>query len=272
VRNGSLDQVTEDHSLVAELVRSGRLTPDEAESHPHRSVITRALGTEPDVDVDTFFVEPQAGDVFLLCSDGLTTMVGGPGILAAIEGSRPDLDAAAHVLVDAANAAGGEDNITVVLFEIADGAESSGGLEERAARCIAAEDDQDTLHGVPSPFAEPAAHAGHSGHDEPSGGRVATRIALATAALAVVALGALAVIGLARSHFVGAEDDGRVAVYQGVPWELGLGVRLYRVVWESPLHAANLSQPERRTLFDHDLMSREAAEARVNAYAEGVMP
>jgi hypothetical protein len=80
------------------------------------------------------------------------------------------------------------------------------------------------------------------------------------------------VIGLARSHFVGAEDDGRVAVYQGVPWELGLGVRLYRVVWKSPLHAANLSQPERRNLFDHDLMSRRAAEARVNAYAEGVMP
>ena len=73
VRGGTLEQLTDDHSLVGELVRSGRLTPEEAESHPQRSVITRALGTEPDVDVDTFTIETQPGDLFLLCSDGLTT-------------------------------------------------------------------------------------------------------------------------------------------------------------------------------------------------------
>src|SRR5439155_15086133 len=70
IRDGSLEQLTEDHSLVAELVRSGKLSPEEAEVHPQRSVITRALGTDPDVDVDTFEVEAEPGDLFLLCSDG----------------------------------------------------------------------------------------------------------------------------------------------------------------------------------------------------------
>ena len=74
IREGSIEQLTDDHSLVAELVRSGRLTPEEAEAHPQRSVITRAVGTEPDVDVDTFTIEPEAGDLFLICSDGLTDM------------------------------------------------------------------------------------------------------------------------------------------------------------------------------------------------------
>ena len=72
IRDDKLEQLTDDHSLVAELVRSGRLSPEEAEIHPQRSVITRALGTDPDVDVDTFSVEARPGDVFLICSDGLT--------------------------------------------------------------------------------------------------------------------------------------------------------------------------------------------------------
>ena len=118
VRGGELEQLTDDHSLVGELVRSGRLSPEEAESHPQRSVITRALGTEPDVDVDTFTVEAEPGDIYLLCSDGLTDMISTRDILAAVEDSR-DLDDAARSLVDAANVGGGEDNITVVLFEIA---------------------------------------------------------------------------------------------------------------------------------------------------------
>ena len=79
LRDGRLEQLTDDHSLVAELVRRGELSPAEAEVHPQRSVITRALGTDPDVDVDTFTVEARPGDVFLLCSDGLTTMVDADG-------------------------------------------------------------------------------------------------------------------------------------------------------------------------------------------------
>jgi serine/threonine protein phosphatase PrpC len=118
VRAGELEQLTEDHSLVAELVRSGKLSPEEAETHPQRSVVTRALGTDPNVDVDTFEIEAKPGDLFLLCSDGLTTMVGDEAILGEIDRNRDDLRAAAKALVRAANRGGGEDNITVVFFEV----------------------------------------------------------------------------------------------------------------------------------------------------------
>ena len=115
-----MEQITEDHSLVNELMKSGKLSREEAEAHPQRSVITRALGTDPDVDVDTFTIEAQAGDVFLLCSDGLTDMVGEDEILELVDGNRSDIDAALKALVRAANRSGGEDNITVVAFEIED--------------------------------------------------------------------------------------------------------------------------------------------------------
>jgi PPM family protein phosphatase len=118
IRDGAMEQLTEDHSLVAELMRSGKLSPEEAETHPQRSVITRALGTDPDVDVDTFTIAAQTGDVFLLCSDGLTTMVSNQSILDLVERHRGDMDKALRALVSAANKGGGEDNITVVAFEI----------------------------------------------------------------------------------------------------------------------------------------------------------
>jgi serine/threonine protein phosphatase PrpC len=117
-RDGRLEQLTDDHSLVAELVRSGKLTPEEAEAHPQRSVITRALGTDSEVDVDTFAVPAKPGDLFLLCSDGLTAMVDDDTIVEAIEQHRSNLAEAAKALVNAANRGGGEDNITVVFFEL----------------------------------------------------------------------------------------------------------------------------------------------------------
>ncbi|HET7808479.1 MAG TPA: Stp1/IreP family PP2C-type Ser/Thr phosphatase, partial [Gaiellaceae bacterium] len=124
IRERRLEQLTEDHSLVAELVRSGKLSPEEAEAHPQRSVITRALGTDPDVDVDTFSVATKAGDLFLLCSDGLTSMVDDETILREVERNRTDLRAAAKALVRAANKGGGDDNITVVFFEIGEGGDT----------------------------------------------------------------------------------------------------------------------------------------------------
>jgi serine/threonine protein phosphatase PrpC len=149
VRDGRLEQLTEDHSLVGELVRSGKLTPEEAESHPQRSVITRALGTDPDVDVDTFAVEPQPGDLFLLCSDGLTTMVDDRTIERLVEEKRGDLDGLVNALIRAANKGGGEDNITVVAFEIADDDAAVDAVEEtRPMHAVEAEsvsDDKDTL-------------------------------------------------------------------------------------------------------------------------------
>jgi protein phosphatase len=118
IRDGKVDQLTEDHSLVAELVRTGRLSAEEAETHPQRSVITRALGTDPDVDVDVFSIEAKPGDLFLICSDGLTSMVDDATILNTVEVQRVDLDGVAKELVAAANRSGGEDNITVVFFEV----------------------------------------------------------------------------------------------------------------------------------------------------------
>jgi protein phosphatase len=118
LRGGKLEQLTDDHSLVAELVRTGKLSAEEAETHPQRSVITRALGTDPDVDVDSVSVQGEPGDLFLICSDGLTTMVDDDEILDTIEASRNDLEAAADTLVRKANRGGGEDNITVVFFEL----------------------------------------------------------------------------------------------------------------------------------------------------------
>jgi serine/threonine protein phosphatase PrpC len=125
-RGGRLEQITEDHSLVNELMKSGKLSPEEAETHPQRSVITRALGTDPDVDVDAFTIETENGDVFLLCSDGLTAMVADEEILGVLERHRDDLKRMAKSLVSAANRGGGEDNITVVAFAIArdDGADT----------------------------------------------------------------------------------------------------------------------------------------------------
>jgi protein phosphatase len=145
VRDGRLEQLTEDHSLVNELLKSGKLSPEEAETHPQRSVITRAVGTDPDVDVDSFTIDAQDGDIFVICSDGLTDMVDDHDILDVIEHNLRDLDRAARELVSAANRGGGEDNITVVAFEIVpDGRD----VEETVRLPAAGEDvDEDTLDG-----------------------------------------------------------------------------------------------------------------------------
>jgi serine/threonine protein phosphatase PrpC len=274
-RGGRLEQVTEDHSLVAELVRSGRLSPEEAESHPQRSVITRVLGTEPDVDVDTFTVAVEPGDLFLLCSDGLTAMVDDGTILGIVEQKRSDLDAAAKALVQAANRGGGEDNITIVFFEIAGAGEDAaevGAADGRPAQ----EEDEDTLSGlVPLPAVEePEWDEELEYAPAPPRRRLSRRawIALASSAVLLAIAAAVGLFALSRAHFVGAEKDGHVAVYQGVPWDVIGGLRLYRTVYVSPVVAAQLSQAERRRLFDHDLTSEETALRKVRRYELEITP
>ena len=120
LRGGGIERLTTDHSLVEELVRQGKLTPEGAERHPQKSIITRALGPEPEVEVETFTAPGRAGDVYLICSDGLTGMISEPHI-AEILRDPASLEAAAHALVDAANENGGRDNITVVLFRLGEG-------------------------------------------------------------------------------------------------------------------------------------------------------
>ncbi len=184
IREGRLEQLTDDHSLVAELVRSGKLTPEEAEAHPQRSVITRALGTESEVDVDTFSVHATPGDLFLLCSDGLTVMVDDESILEAVEQHRSNLDEAAKALVNAANRGGGEDNITVVFFEL----DGDGDDTAQTARGPVVESesvDEDTLD---------------ESHDQPvvevSEPKRRSKVIWALAALAVLLMAAAVILWL----------------------------------------------------------------------------
>lgn len=119
-RDGELSQVTEDHSVVAELVRRGSITPEEAERHPHRNVITRALGAEDEVDTDVLTTDLVEGDVVLICSDGLSSYVSRAEI-AEVLAAPGTLAEAARGLVVRANDAGGVDNVTVVLGRVGAG-------------------------------------------------------------------------------------------------------------------------------------------------------
>jgi len=289
LRSGRFEQLTDDHSLVADLVRSGRLTPEEADAHPQRSVITRALGTDREVDVDTFVVPVQAGDLFLLCSDGLTTMIEDDEIRDLLSATR-DLEQAGKGLVKAANKAGGEDNITVVLFQLAEGTSD---LEQTAVVSGNGrgqdEDLEDTLTGLEAPtIAAPAAASvlererewGPAVADEPERpagaakeSRWGRRAILGALALAfVAAIFAAAFWALTRANFIGVDDEGRVVVYQGVPWDLGGGVHLYRAKYVSQLQAVQLTPAERESLFNHSLTSYDSARDRLQTYEQEASP
>ena len=274
IRDGELEQLTEDHSLVADLMRSGRLTPEEADAHPQRSVITRALGTDAEVDVDTVTVDVEPGDLFLLCSDGLTTMVPEEDILRIVQ-DADNLDGAARTLVRAANSGGGEDNITVVLFKVE-------GDEATEETLVAAQPDtveepeepnelEDTLTDMPPvQTAEPAVQEPRPRRRRSHWGRRILWGALGLAFVALILGGAL--FGLSRAYFVGADEEGNVTVYQGVPFDFSDGVGLYRERYVSRLQAAQLSPEERAELFDHQLVSYDRALERVEAYEAEAVP
>jgi protein phosphatase len=171
-RDGALEQLTTDHSLVVELVESGILTPEEAERHPQRSAITRAVGTEPTVEADAFSVDAKPGDLYLICSDGLTDMLTSEEVEDVIEQEGSDPAKAARALVAAANARGGEDNITVVLFEMV------------AADAVVEEPEPEATAPAPSAGAEQESLTRHGAGP---GGRIAALL-LVVAALAVAML------------------------------------------------------------------------------------
>ena len=162
LRDDKLEQLTNDHTLVAELVRRGELSPGEAQVHPQRSVITRALGTDPDVDVDTFAVDAQPGDIYLICSDGLSSMVDSRDIEEILRRHRTDLEGASRALIQAANRGGGEDNITAVLFAVEEGEPGLQASEpdEHTREFAPAPEEEDTLHpedGIAPPPSAPSA-------------------------------------------------------------------------------------------------------------------
>ncbi|MBM7563505.1 Stp1/IreP family PP2C-type Ser/Thr phosphatase [Paenibacillus sacheonensis] len=125
-RDGVLTQVTEDHTLVNELVKSGQITPEEAAKHPRRNVLTRALGTDEQVEVDVKGISWQKDDLLLICSDGLSSMIDAAAIIETLQQDELDLDQKADRLVQLALQAGGDDNITVILLHHAEDTELEG--------------------------------------------------------------------------------------------------------------------------------------------------
>jgi PPM family protein phosphatase len=197
LRKGAIEQLTTDHSLVAELVQSGVLTPEEAERHPQRSAITRALGTEATVEVDGFTVVAEPGDVFLICSDGLSSMLTDDEMAAAIESASGDPHEAADALIRAANEHGGEDNVTVVLFEMLGSDLAAEPATEAEPPADAGPDTLEFLareleetaeaESEPAPTAEDAAAPSPRRFGAGKGGRVAALLLI----LAVVGIGAV---------------------------------------------------------------------------------
>ncbi len=187
VRGDSMEQLTEDHSLVNELLKSGKLSEEEAHIHPQRSVITRAVGTDPDVDVDAFAIEAEEGDVFLLCSDGLTDMVDDEDILDLVDRNRGNLEKAVRSLVQFANKQGGDDNITAVAFRV-----SGGGTEP-------ANDDTLTMRAVGDEPGEPDERTREYPDVEPRAARAPRRMGLVLMVLGLLAIaGVLLFWGLSR--------------------------------------------------------------------------
>jgi protein phosphatase len=145
-QQGQLSQLTADHSLVEEMVRSGELTAEEATVHPQRHILTRALGIEPEVEVDVWHVPPHVGDRILLCSDGLINEVGDNEI-ASVLGQHPDPGDAAQALVERARDAGGNDNITVVVVDIVDDGDGRGPAGDLVASAVGATAAQPAIEG-----------------------------------------------------------------------------------------------------------------------------
>jgi protein phosphatase len=267
-RDGQLERLTDDHSLVEELIRQGKLTAEEAEEHPQRSIITRALGPEPDVQVDTRTAPARDGDLFLLCSDGLTGMIGEAGI-AQVLSQGGSLREMVRRLIAAANQAGGRDNITVVLFRVEEVAESAAAgpptTETAAHDVVSAGPARAAVADAPAARVEPrvARPRTRDGRGaapkrrQRNWGKRLTITLVVGAILAAIVLGVLA--GINSVYFVGTDNEGRIALFRGVPYELPLGIDLYSTQYRSGIPAASLSPERRQTLLDHKLRSHADA-------------
>jgi PPM family protein phosphatase len=259
LRGGKLERLTRDHSLVEEMRRKGQLTEAQAEDHPQRSIITRALGPEPEVEVDVQTVPAQSGDVFLICSDGLTTMLGDEQI-ARLLSRATSLQAAVRALVDEANRAGGRDNITVLTFRLGDAAASAPAQEGATLIGSTAEEAGLTATEVRR---RAAGEAARKRREDLAAAKPRRRLRTAAKLAAlVVVLGAIAFgawYGNRQIWFLGSDDAGRVALYRGVPYELPFGLKLYDERYASPIQTASLPPKRREAVSGHDLRSREDA-------------
>ena len=259
MRDGELLRLTDDHSLVDELIRQGKLTPEEAEEHPQRSVITRALGPEATVEVDVRSFRGRPDDVYLLCSDGLTTMLGEDELLELL-GSHERLRDVGEGLIAAANAAGGKDNITVVLLR----------LEEVLTQAERLSDGHTTIttptlstaSDAPSVIPRRPRRAGQA--SRPTKGALLRRRLrrLRAPVVVLVVVGVLAAAGylaLQSVYFIGTNQRGLVTMFSGLPYELPGGLKLYSSDYVSGVSASTIPAARRESLLDHSLRSESSA-------------
>jgi len=287
LRRGELNRLTRDHSLVGELVARGKLTEEQAEQHPQRSVITRALGPEPAVQVDTETYPAREGDVFLLCSDGLTSMVPEPRVHELLAGAG-SLAEAGRKLISAANDAGGRDNITVVLFrleaveprgaggraadeqptQVGDDAPTTSDVAAAVRAAEAAEAARAPLGATSVALADPPAPrsasppAGRARDPDPPPPtakrrrRISPGGAIALFLVACVLIGAF--LSTRSAYFIGTDPaDGRtITVFRGIPYELPFGIKLYTRYGGSGATIDDVPPDRREAFTNHDLRAR----------------
>lgn len=279
LREGELRRLTRDHSLVQALIDQQELTEEEAPYHPGRSIITRALGPEPDVEVETRTHRAQDGDVVLLCSDGLTSMVGEEAVGEVLRSSS-SLRAAGRGLIAAANEAGGRDNITVVLFRLEDvdrdGKAEAAGEGRRAeeqptgsspAVVLAPSTRKSSESATAASRREPSSAArttlqprAPAPASEAPPRRFRRKLAIVLTVLLVsIPLLTGAWLASRQVFFLGTNGGGAVTVFRGVPYDLPGGVRLYERFYVSGVPAADVRAERRRTLLDHSLRSERDA-------------
>jgi PPM family protein phosphatase len=270
VRGGDMNPITEDHSLVAELVRSGDLTRDQAAEHPQKNLITRALGADEEVDVDTATLPIEAGDRILLCSDGLSDMVSEAGISEILADSPDDPERAARVLLSAALDAGGNDNITIVVVDVKEQpAEDVRERPERRSSGIS-----ELLAAEPS-VKDMDARTPSRGKTAPSRPRRPTRRAarrkrsgfwkglgklVRGSAIVLVLVAALTPVYLwGSSRYFFEFDEGEVVAYQGLPYA-PFGIELNQE-WRRPgLTESEIKEPYQKPIENHKLYTRDQAE------------
>jgi serine/threonine protein phosphatase PrpC len=280
LRGGELQRLTDDHSLVDELLRQGRLTPEEAVEHPQRSVITRALGPEGAVEVDTRSFQARAGDVYLLCSDGLTTMISEDEIATLLR-AHPRLPEAGEALIAAANEAGGRDNITVVLVRVEQFELGHGGTPIHDADATHDATHDATMVGVPAiaPVQSPvapvqpppprrrprSAPAGAAGPRRRARWRIRHAGALAFTLTLLGTLAAAGYLAFQNVYFIATNSRGLVTMYEGLPYKLPGGLQLYTSEYVSGVSASTFTPAERHKLLSHSLRSETNAGALIRS-------
>jgi len=260
--------ITEDHSLVAELVRSGDLTRDQAAEHPQKNLITRALGADEEVDVDTAILRVEAGDRILLCSDGLSDMVPEGEISLVLAESPEDPEKAARGLLSAALDAGGNDNITVVVVDVREQPQPETGTRDRRERrsggtseMLALGSTGQEVRTPPKPPPSRARRSARAARRKRSRGfRNALGNFVRGLAVVVVLILALTPAYLwGSSRYFFEFDQGEVVAYRGVPYA-PLGIELNQE-WRRPgLTESEVKDPYKGPIESHKLYTKDQIE------------